>query len=223
MYCGLPTYDNRCLAETSIAWTLGAMSDAAEVVWGKSKSPFLPHSFNELWANALNKRAEGVTHFAMLHADVVPDAGWLERLLHLLTIHEADVVSAVVPLKDETGRTSTLLEGADGSREFLTLRDVWTGPSTFTAADLDEPDKTLLLNTGCWACKLGDWCEGVWFRAHTFINRTDAGLFEALTYPEDWDFSRQLARLGRKAMATRLVPLYHERPEWHNRGPWGTL
>ena len=37
--------------------------------------------FNSLWANALNLAAAGeATHFAMLHADVAPQEGWLDIL-----------------------------------------------------------------------------------------------------------------------------------------------
>src|SRR5215469_11944582 len=68
----------------------------------------LSYVFNRLWCECLNMRRERpVTHFAMLHADMCPDPGWLDILVTELERTGADVMSAVAPIKDQRGLTST--------------------------------------------------------------------------------------------------------------------
>jgi hypothetical protein len=87
-------------------------------------------------------------------------------------------------------------------------------PETWT-----EPG--LLLNTGLWVCKRGDWCEQVYFRQQDRVRRGAQGAFEVHTISEDWDFSRQVRQHGAKIYATRKVNLYHERQEYHTFYAWG--
>ena len=66
------------------------------------------HTFNMLWAQAYNARRElGLTHFAMLHSDVHPDENWIDTLLDEMDRTGADVVSAIIAIKDCKGLTST--------------------------------------------------------------------------------------------------------------------
>ena len=70
------------------------------------------HTFNMLWCQAYNARRElGLTHFAMCHSDVHPDEGWLDTLLDEMDRTGADVLSAVIAIKDCKGLTSTGLRG----------------------------------------------------------------------------------------------------------------
>src|SRR5215831_14532123 len=76
-------------------------SQRCQVVIGSHRSSLLAANFNALWCAALNGRSTtGFSHFAMLHADTAPAAGWLDTLLSELEAHDLDVVSVVSPIKD---------------------------------------------------------------------------------------------------------------------------
>lgn len=187
-----------------------------------SSTSLLPFTFNHLWTGFLNKRqSEGITHFAMIHDDVCPVAGWLDTLLEELEAHDADVVSAVVPIKDARGLTSTAVDGLDEwNPRRLTMKEVFDLPETFSEHDVGGP---LLLNTGLWVCRLDrSWCEKVAFRQQDRIVKLADGTFCPQTKSEDWDFSRQLRLLGCKLLATRKVKLEHDRSEFTNTKVWGT-
>ena len=49
--------------------------------YAMSGGSLLALMFNLLWCKALNRRREGVTHFAMHHSDIQAPAGWVDTLL----------------------------------------------------------------------------------------------------------------------------------------------
>jgi predicted O-methyltransferase YrrM len=181
------------------------------------QTSLLPYTFNGIWCEMLNSRARlGITHFGMIHDDVCPDPGWIDQMLGEMDRVDADVLSAVVPIRDKFGLTSTALEVEEGPWivRRLTLAEVFEREPTWT-----EPG--LLVNTGLWLAKIGPWCERVCFRFHDRIKREQNGVFSAEVIPEDWDFSRQVHSAGRKLYATRAIQLEHGGSRWHNRGVWG--
>jgi hypothetical protein len=95
----------------------------------------LCRNFNHLWALALNERQRsGVDIFAMLHADIQAQAGWLDLLVGELLRLDADVISAVVPIKDSRGLTSTGFSDPEDPRvERLAVRELQSLPRTFDA------------------------------------------------------------------------------------------
>src|SRR5690242_4216275 len=58
-------------------------------------------AFNGLWAQALTmRRTKGITHFALLHDDVVPiERTWLTDLYRVMDRTGAKVLSVVSPMK----------------------------------------------------------------------------------------------------------------------------
>jgi hypothetical protein len=192
-----------------------------------------------------------VRYFAMLHADIIPADGWLDQLLHDLEETGADLMAAVCPLKDSRGLTSTAIDDPEDPwcvYRRLTLTEVHALPEVFGAADCGYPDRLLLANTGCWICRF----DRPWrFRVHFEINdrvvfraenswcmdfgdKTDEevgyvldgecgkGSFQAQGMSEDWNFSRQLGRLGGKVLCTRRVALKHMGENtFPNSEPWG--
>lgn len=184
----------------------------------------LAHGHNLLWCWGLNERRAGrCTHFAMQHSDVEPEPGWLDTLLAELDRTGADVIGVPVPLKDERGLTSTAVAREDGDRwrvkRRLTLTEVHALPETFDSSHVGGP---LLLNTGLWVARLGDWSERVWFTIRDEIGTDAAGEFVALVEPEDWFFSRRLHELGLGVRCTRKVRLRHRGPVgFTNARPWG--
>ena len=111
-------------------------------------------NFNTLFAVALNRAARGeITHFAMLHADIAPMPGWLDVLLEECDRLDADLVSALVPLKDGRGITSSGLgrigDPWGGAFRRVAVRELAGLPETFDNADLGYPQHPLLHNNGC--------------------------------------------------------------------------
>jgi hypothetical protein len=180
--------------------------------------------FNRLWCRALNERSEqGYTHFAMHHSDIQAPVGWMDVLLEELEKHRADVLSAVVAIKDYRGLTSTGYRPDDlGPITRLTVKEVDRLPETFSIDDLGRPGHWLMVNTGLWICRFTEpWIEKVCFNVCDAIVEQD-GLFHPRCLPEDWNFSGFCARQGLKVMATRkLRVLHHGDSGFPNNGTWG--
>lgn len=195
------------------------------------QTSLLASGFNFLWSTALEK---GYTHFAMLHADVVPEWFWLNMLLSELQRTGADLVSVVVPIKDSRGLTSTGIGHPSvwwSPLRRLTVKEVVALPATFDAADAGYPDHALLINTGCWLADLRNpkWretdSEGLlktYFTICDRIARNEDGKLRCRTQSEDWFFSTKMFQNGLKAVATRKVQLGHYADfPWPNHGGWG--
>ncbi len=185
----------------------------------------LTHTFNMLWASALNHRkTKGITHFALLHADIGPEVLWLDKMMDLMNEHGADVLSAVSPIKDDKGLTSTALDEPVGGHDpywrvrRLSLHEIHKKfPGTFTHGKL-------LVNTGCMLVDLRKpWVEKICFRFENAMlpHPTVEGDFMPVVLPEDWAFSRDAKKLGAKLFATREVSLYHEGNIRFTNGEWG--
>lgn len=211
-------------------------------------SSLLADSFNFHWTSALNLQRQGkpITRFAMLHDDIVPESWWLEKLITEHDACGADLLAALVPIKDTRGLTSTAIDDPKDQWDVLrriTMAECASLPETFSAADCGYPDNFLLANTGCWIC---DFTKGWRFRVKFeidnaiafqldrggFIDQLDVyvaangevhrsrvnflngrqpleGHWQNRVRPEDWNFSRQVGRLGGRVMVTRKVRLSH--------------
>lgn len=190
---------------------------------------------NTLWVEALNMAHKGqITHFAMLHSDINPSQGWLDTLACEMQRLGADLVSTVVPIKDNRGLTTTGVGDAgdpwNAFRRF-TMREIFELPETFGTADTPHPDKYLLHNTGCW---LADLRNPAWRTADAngFLRATLSfpiaaqvnadGTIEHRRESEDWYFSRMIAGLPLKTFATRKVTATHYgMTPYANNRPWG--
>lgn len=184
---------------------------------------------NRLWCLALNQRATlGLKWFAMLHSDIVPEQWWIDRMIAIAQKHDADFLSAVVPHKGTSGKTSTAIAHATwthGSFSNLTMAQVSHPdfPDTFDihgAADALErlpgdlrvsgvPRVALFANTGCMVCRVDKpWSEKVFFQCMDGIKNFN-GEWQPLCISEDWMFSNRIAMSGGKVMCTRLIALQH--------------
>lgn len=201
------------------------------VEFAKGSSIGVPFSCNILWAEALNEREHGhkITHFALMHDDVCPEGPWLDVLMDVMDETGADMVSAAVPIKDGRGLTSTAVDNKDDNTWLvrrITMHELHNDlPETFTSKDIPWADGGLLANTGLFVCRFGEWAEKVAWNQHNrikhLVSDNNKNVWMAEAFPEDWDFCRQLNRLGLKIAVTRRVPLYHERPEFTTRTVWG--
>jgi hypothetical protein len=193
----------------------------------------LAHSYNQMWCRAINNRAKlGLKWFAILHADIVPENFWLDKLIAIAEKYQADLVSAIVPIKEASGVTSTAISGVDPFTRLTRLTQdqinskLW--PKTFDIdilrAFMNSPknefyeeycfdiadDARLLVNTGCFVCRLDKpWCSNVEFTINDRIDQIPGGALIAQVEPEDWYFSRRVAELGGRVMATREVITEH--------------
>ena len=214
-------------AEAAKAFWCDAATDRVDTVCMNLSSSLLAHAFNQCWVAALNYRKhQRVDYFAMLHADIVPERFWIDKLIAEMVRTKADLVSCVVPIKSPHGVTSTAIEGADPwvVERRLTMKEVFQLPETFSAADCGFPDRTLMVNTGCWICDFTKpWVEGVRFQISNRIRVAVDGLYDCQVVPEDWDFARQVASRGGKVLATRKVALHHIGPNnFANSRAWGS-
>ncbi len=124
-----------------------------------ASSSLLPRTFNMLFSEALDLRDKGeVTHFAMLHDDIWPENWWINTLWHEMQASGADVISAVIPIKDSPWwRTSTAIGLVDDPwvvPRYIRAQDRETLPMTFGPLNVCGPGELLLLNTGCWLADL---------------------------------------------------------------------
>lgn len=176
--------------------------------------------FNSCWALARNEWEAGrIDGFAMIHDDVGAQVHWLDILYREMQVCGADVISAIIPIKDARGLTSTAIDDTGHLTRVrrITTRQAQQLPVTFTDGDVPG----LLLNTGLWLCKLGPWCLETCFHVENGIERID-GQWQAVTFPEDWHFSRQCRKLGLKLAATRAVRVDHYGGHrWCNQEAWG--
>jgi hypothetical protein len=209
----------------------------------------LANSFNKHWTRALTLQAAGtnITHFAMMHSDIVPGDWWLDTLLADLKSSGADLVSAVCPIKDQRGLTSVAIDNPEDPfrvHRRLTMKEIHRLPMIFSAEDCGYPDRLLLANTGCWVCDFtkpwrhatqSDGSLAVYFSIEDRIVCCPKGspslmdgepinheVFFAHVNSEDWNFSRKLGRQGAKVMCTRNVIINHlGKIPYRNDCPWG--
>ena len=184
------------------------------------RSGSLVDSFNSLWALSLNARDCGhVDYMAMQHADVEPDAWWIDDLMSEMRMRNASVISAVVAIRDhERGRTSTGIAPAGDSwsdTHCLTLEDLEELPQTFGPSQVCKGGECLLINTGCMLIDLRrpEWDDWIWPQDCRFVVGAD-GVRESRLRTEDWMFSRFMAERGIRYLCTRKILTRHWGMDW---------
>jgi len=199
-------------------------------------SSLLAATCNEFWVKAINENYEW---FALLHADIIPERFYLDKLIALAEQHKADVMSAVVPIKSPEGTTSTAISGKD---EFTRTTRLMTKqvchplfPKTFDILEACEAlarqgwsfmagdyPYHLLVNTGCMVVRLRQaWCRQAWFSMHDELIDGPGGL-SGRVEPEDWFFSRKASEAGAHVMATTEIRLEHlGTMSYHSHATWG--
>jgi len=192
-------------------------------------------NFNVLLCEALNLAEQGeITHWAMLHADVNPEDGWLDVLVDEAERTQSSFASVVCPLKNSTGVTSSGIgDPTDNWRPWrrFTMSEVQALPETFTAADAGYPGWPLLHNNGCCLFDLRDRrfftvdAENVLKPAWIFpkrVIRNAEGRFVLQGESEDWYMSRMLWEMGVPSALTRKIRLEHiGLSRFPNDSAWG--
>lgn len=204
LFTALPTYDRsrvNLFPILDLAQTLGD-----NVYLYEGASSFLTAAFNLAWVEALNLReTKKLTHFLLLHADVVPlGPAWINVLLDEMERVDAKVLSLILPIKDGRGLVSTALDNGDMTPRGFTTAQIQNMPETFTHPDL-------LVNSGCLLVDFREpWVEQICFDVNNaIVKKNEYGKFEVKSEPEDYHFSRQCKRLGVPVYATRKVKAHH--------------
>jgi hypothetical protein len=242
IYVGMPLYTRQVDMDAAVAYLEKPSRKIDFDVIGSYKNrSLLPYCFNELYADAINNMLHGVTHFAMQHGDAVPQVYWLDILYQEQVRLKADMVAAVIPLKDRSGRTSTAIDNPENlwAPRRLTMEEVYNLPETFSIEDIQtagmgDPGGGLLLNTGCFICHLlKPWAMKInpangylqcmfMFRDAIIKNRENK--WQAAVASEDWNYSRWLNFENAKLFATRKVKVNHWGDEsFTNDHPWGNV
>jgi len=230
---GLPTYDNTIDARLGL-FLYGARRDNLSIDVKTRQLSVLCWCFNHLWAEALNNKT--YDYFLMIHADIVPMAptGWISKMIAEAENAKAHVLSAVAPIKNTDGLTSTALETAAHMQpRRLSMTEVMQLPQTFKAGDAakvfgwsEHAEQRLLVNTGCMLVDLRrkrDVFETMCFKMIDGMERRE-GKFVPTFVPEDWDFSRQAIANGLTTAATRAIRLVHRgMADYANDSAWGTM
>lgn len=179
----------------------------------------LAMGFNGAYCDCLNNiDKHGFTHFAMLHSDVFAGQGWLDTLLDEMKANDADLISAVVPLKNDSGDIScTICDKKQASFKRLNIRDVPKN-ATFGIADLKldgyglsaKETLRLCVNDGMMllSLKKRELVEQLFFNCNDRIVNWE-GEFQPQGLPEDWHFSLLANDLGLKVMATTKIKTSH--------------
>jgi hypothetical protein len=222
VFLGLPHHDNRCSMGMAVS-LLFASREHVVTPYPCGRS-LLASNFNIILCRARDAaKFKGYTDFAMLHSDVGPlQQNWLDVLLGELDAYDADVVSACVPIKNDSGDVSVAVETDDPYRpRRLNVKDLARLPETFGTADVGG---TLLVNTGCmvvnlrkpWVTALSDQGEAAMtFTIRDRVRPNVQGGWDVDCDPEDWGMSRTLAALGCKVLATTKVrPIHYGHGEW---------
>jgi len=191
------------------------------VPWAFNRSSFLNHSFNLYWCDALNKTPRP-TRWAMHHADMAAEPGWLDTLLDIMDETNADAVACVAAIKDNSGDTNAAIITSSSenttSLRRLTIAECKELPDVFTSEHVNAP---LLLNTGLWVVRFDQkWAEE--FPGFSFNNKIvkSNGKYVAECMSEDWKFSIWAHSKKLKLVATtRIKTLHFGTRAWAVGGP----
>ncbi len=244
IFVGMPTYDGCPEWEAAAAiYEQRARNKDIDVMILTSSA--LTYGFNRLYCAMLNNPM--CRYWVLLHADIIPERGnWVSHLVTQMDATGADVMSAVMPLKNPEGSTSTALglgenPVEDGTFRRLTMHEAMELPECFNRkhlADLfnrtqdpalpkwDWGECHLLNNTGlmCIRGKRRDVLETLHFDVRNGIRKNAQGKWECWFEPEDWLFSRQAEAAGLNVWATRSIPARHVgKHGFPNASEWGTL
>lgn len=220
---GIPTYHNQ--VDARMLHPLLFLSKKHTFTLMLTDSSAQCMTMNLMLARALDQRDAGakIDYLVYWHSDIAPEWYWLDKMIEIAEKSGADVVSAISPIKDQQGLTSTAIDEPVGDCDpawrvrRLTMKEIYDLPPSFTHPNL-------LVNTGLMLIDLSKpWVNGACFSFDDTIIRHHGRRTPAVM-PEDWKFSRMATKSGAKLWATREVKLTHFGEHGYtNTRPWGSL
>lgn len=179
-------------------------------------------SFNNLWAEGLNKRDKGeAEYFAMQHNDIEPDSWWLDYCLSELQMRNAALISVVSPIKKHDEYLTTNAWGREDDiwyRRLIPMAEMLSYPVTFAPEQVAISREVMLFNTALWVADIRHpvWDEFL-FKQYARFVWNDDGERECELMPEDWELSHFCHSRKIPYLITRGVKLKHFGPEfWAN-------
>lgn len=220
---GIPTYKNEC--DVRLLHPLLYLTKRHTFTLMLTNSSAQCMTMNLMLAKALDLRDDGqkMDYMVYWHSDIIPENFWLDPMIEIAEKSGADVVSAISPIKDPQGLTSTAIDEQVGDSDpywrvrRLTMRELYELPPSFT-------HPKLLVNTGLMLIDLSrPWVQDAYFSFEDSIIKY-RGRRTPVLMPEDWKFSRLANKAGAKLWATREIKLTHIGEHGYtNAQPWGTL
>lgn len=211
VFIALPTYNGYHKSQSLFGLMLA--SERAQICYELGNASLLDTNFNNLVCKGRNSRGECPwTHWGMHHADISAPPFWLDTMLGEMARVGADVLSAVVAIKDARRTTSTGTIEQNGSIRRLTLKEIHKLPETFSAADLPiiGIHTPLVVNTGLLLLRFTEpWADEFQFNIGSGILKKPNGKFSTVMMPEDWNFSHWCNLKGLRLFATRKVFVQH--------------
>lgn len=217
-----PTYNGLSHDQTGISRIIALKGDCQLGVVARSFS-LLASNFNSLWAAGFSD--DPPDWWLMQHGDVsAAPAGWLSKMIEIAEERGLDVLSGIIPIRNESGLTSTAIDTDRWEPRRLTMTELMAAPKTF---DNGYATRTwghpLLVNTGLLLVRWNnDWRQKITF---TINDKIDYGQTppRVLVEPEDWCFSRQIASLDIPYAATREIVITHHdgARRFVNDNAWG--
>ena len=220
---GIPTYQR--VLDVAILPITHQMSDGRHKVTMLSSvdTSACCLRFNAFLIMAQQLHAQGkADYFLLWHSDVAPEPGFLDKMVDIAEEKSAEILSVIIPIKDQNGMTSTALDEPVGDMppewrvRRYTMKEISEMPETFT-------HPKLLVNTGLLLVKLSaPWVKDIHFHFDDAIIEHH-GQRMAVLFPEDWMFSRDARKLGCTSQwVTRAVKLTHVgHQQFPNYGVWG--
>ena len=186
------------------------------VLAGHAESQTSANNMQELWATVKNFRDDGAcTHMAMIHSDIDAPMGWVNVLWNEARLNNLALISAVVAIKEPSGRTSTAVGSSTDPwrvKRFIRVQDRYRMPQTFTTDNIrEDPDDVLLVNNGLMLLDLrGEWTDEYNFICPSVVEKDAAsGKWRHRFRSEDWELSRLLHSRGIPYGATWAVRVAH--------------
>lgn len=224
VYCGIPTYKADIHVDVMFMSHQMTKGDH-DVSFDRMDSSACCATFNYLLLKALDAhRAGQADYFLLWHSDVVPEPYFLDKMIDIAKKNNAEILSAIIPIKDTHGLTSTAIDEPVGDMPAywrvrrLTMAEIMGMPPTFS-------HEKLLVNTGLLLVDLSKpWVKEIFFHFDDAII-THHGKRMPVVMPEDWMFSRDARKLGCKSMwVTREVNVNHfGLTNYTNAKSWGTM
>ena len=215
-----------------------------------SMSSVLNFNFNCCWTIALNMRKKyKIDYFAMIHADVTAQAGWVDIGVSELQRTGADRINVLMPYKDERGCSQVAMGRPDFPRgqampkswapRRLTMDEAYQLPKTFGekevwAWDPAMQDRIMLVDNGLWVCDFTrPWADARnpdkstkfhFSQCDGIFWNEDTQEYKAELLGEDYQLSYLLHDMGCKSLVTRKVLAWHHEPDgnpYPNNCVWG--
>jgi SAM-dependent methyltransferase len=230
VFFGVPTY--KYDAHSALLGCILQMSRKHNLMYSSVDSSACCVTFNALLIQALESHERGgADWFLLWHSDIIPEPFFVDKMVDIAEQKNADILSVVVPIKDEKGLTSTALDeqidpelSTDWRVRRLTMAEIMgRKPVNGRVLEPTFTDPKLLLNTGLMLVRLSaPWVKDIYFHFEDKIVRVN-GRRRAVLMPEDWMFSKDARKLGCTSQwATRQIRVEHAGAQrYPNDQVWG--